>query len=162
MKTEWTLQFPTQMVSEKCLINSMHLEPAMVIAMSEKSADMCVAHIGDNQEAVCIAVLQNNKIKFFYPDDTNRTTVSLLMNENLAAYIDEDLEYLENNLDEICEEETIADGDLVQHTFNTTNEADAYVLGVEDAMRNTYNQDMYRFIDEELWYKIRATIRKYK
>lgn len=153
MKIEYLLQFPTSQAEEKCMINPMHLEPAVSIAMGERNAPICLV-CDQNKNTMMIATWEpGKKFKFFYPDNSQRTEVHLVYGPSKFIEV-VDSENMEEALEEAGEiNETLVS--TRAQTFHTHEEAAAYILGVEDAMYITDHEDDYRFVDEEKYNKLR-------
>ena len=61
MKSEYLLQFPIQQTEEKCMINPMHLEPAVTIAMGEHNAPVCLV-CDQNKNTMMIATWEPDNL----------------------------------------------------------------------------------------------------
>ena len=153
MKSEYLLQFPIQQTEEKCMINPMHLEPAVTIAMGEHNSPVCLV-CDQNKNTMMIATWEpDKKFKFFYPDTSERTELHLVYGPSeFIEVVDSD------DMEEALMEAGAIDETSVStrfKTFHSQEEADAYVQGVEDAMYVTDHEDDYRFVDEEKYNKLR-------
>ena len=151
-KSEFRFEFPKLGTEYKALANSAHIEQVTAIVMGEHDTDLCIVWWDETLLFICRYENKRKQgercFKFFYEDKSKPQSTRLICDADIVEY------YKENGRDTEAAKKTVEQYGvfpdyLTERTFHSENEVNAYVLGVDDAMSMTGNEDNYCFLSEE-------------
>ena len=156
-KAEFRFEFPKLGTEYKALANPMHIEPVTAIVMEEHKTDLCIVYFADTLQFICRYTEKPNSgecpFQFFYQDKSKREEIHLLLGGDEANW------YTEGGMEAVMEHCSLSDGDnIIERGFNSCEEANAFVSGVDTVMSMMGREDEYAFISEDDWYKWRTKV----
>ncbi len=157
MKSEFRFEFPKKGTEYKALANPMHIEQVTAIVMSERNADLCIVYLDDYLQFICRYVEHPHDgephFQFYYRDKAKQRELYLLVGENETSV------YMEGGMDAVLENINLTEGEnIVNRRLYSTEEADAFVQGVDTVMSMTGREDEYAFITEDDYLKWREKV----
>lgn len=143
-KTTFKFVFPTKNQEYEALCNPMHIEVAATLAMAQHSTNLC--HVFYNEDLLFIVSWdpKTNAPHFFYEKKDEEYQVALMIAD---ADTISDIELY--TIEDFMNEHESSDYHLVYETFETPEEAHAFLKGIEVFIDGQHQE--YCHIDEKTY-----------
>ena len=143
-KSVFKFVFPKISKEYEAKVNPMHMEAAAVTAMCSENTDLCTISSSDGVLLVCFHNPKDldRPFRFFYEDKHEEHNVILLI-----ARDDTICDFEGDTIEDFMQEHESEDYHLVYETFDTSDEAHAFMKGIETFCDGQHQA--YTFITEE-------------
>jgi hypothetical protein len=147
-KSTFKFVFPKKNLEYEALANPMHIEAIAALAMAEQDADVCMVYFTEILQFVCIHVDDYDKpFRYYYEDKRSVNDVIIMI-----AGDDTISDFNGNEIEDFMKEHQSSDYHLVYESFCTSEEARAFMKGIE-VFCDGVHQD-YTAIEEQAYYTL--------
>lgn len=141
-KSKFSFVFPKLGTEKTALANPYHVTQVTAIIMDENNADMCMVYFTGTLQFIC-TYDEKKGFQYWYEDKHNGGSIQFIFGEDLVSC------YNEDGAEEAARNVDYGRYMMEKRHFHSREEIDAYVTGVDDAMRVSGHGEEYEFVSEE-------------
>lgn len=127
-KSVYKFVFPKISKEYEALASPTSIEHATALTMADHNTDLCMVYKNEVLQFFCTCDDgdYDKPFRYFYEEKCEPHDVYVLFGENAVSIVNDE------GFDNLIEQHEEIDFDTTYHTFNTEEEANAYVLGLSD------------------------------